>query len=90
MKQQQTADSKQQDSESKRWKRTGDFITAVDTDSALLQLPDFIEEKIPLDADHSMMVKFDNKNSRGYRCARDKLLQFKQDAPSVVAARLCM
>lgn len=60
---------------------------AVDAGSALLQLPDSMEEKIPLDADHSMMVKFNNKNDRGYTSARDKLRQFEQDATSVVAAR---
>ncbi|KAF2186789.1 hypothetical protein K469DRAFT_570907 [Zopfia rhizophila CBS 207.26] len=75
------------DSEIKRWKRTGNFVTAVDTHSALLQLPDSMEEKIPLDSDHSMIVKFDNKNNRGYTSARDKLRQFEQDALSVVAAR---
>ncbi|KAF1357152.1 TPR-like protein [Lizonia empirigonia] len=75
------------DRESKRWTRTGDFITAVDSNSALLQLPDAMEEKIPLDADHSMMVKFDNKNALGYSSARDKLRQFAQDAPGVVADR---
>ena len=77
----------QQDSESKRWERTGNFVTAVDSDSALLQLPDAMEEKIPLDADHSMMVKFDNKNARGYSSARDKLQHFSQNAPGVVADR---
>ncbi|KFY31766.1 hypothetical protein V493_00848 [Pseudogymnoascus sp. VKM F-4281 (FW-2241)] len=77
------------DSESRRWRRTGDFVTAVDADSALLHLPPSIEDKIPLDADHSMMVKFENKNSRGYTSARDKLRRFEQDAPSVVAARFC-
>ncbi|KFY68927.1 hypothetical protein V496_00678 [Pseudogymnoascus sp. VKM F-4515 (FW-2607)] len=75
------------DSENKRWRRTGDFITTVDADSALLQLPDFMEDKIPLDADHSMIVKFDNKNNAGYTSARDKLRQFEKDAPSVVTAR---
>ncbi|CAN9171138.1 unnamed protein product [Alternaria alternata] len=75
------------DSESKSWARTGGYITAVDTDSALLQLPDSIEEKVPLDADHSMIVKFDTNDSRGYTSARDRLVQFEQDAPSVVAAR---
>ncbi|KFY94703.1 hypothetical protein V498_03772 [Pseudogymnoascus sp. VKM F-4517 (FW-2822)] len=75
------------DSEGRRWKRTGDFVTAVDADSALLRLPDSMEDKIPLDADHSMMVKFDNRNNRGYTSARDKLRQFEQDAPGVVAAR---
>lgn len=60
----------------------------METDSALLQLPDSMEEKIPLDSDHSMIVKFDNKNQRGYTSARDKLRQFEQDATIVVAARL--
>jgi hypothetical protein len=88
-KQLQAANDVGQDGESKCWKRTGDFVTAVDADSALLQLPDSIEDKIPVDADHSMMVKFDNKNQRGYSSARDKLLQFEQDAPGVVTARFC-
>lgn len=77
----------QQDDESKCWKRTGDFVTGVDTNSALLQLPDSKEDKIPLDADHSMIVKFDTRGDRGYTSARDKLLQFERDAPDVVAAR---
>lgn len=61
----------------------------MDNDSALLQLPDSIEEKVPLDADHSMIVKFDTEDSRGYTSARDRLVQFERDAPSVVAARFC-
>ncbi|KFY40005.1 hypothetical protein V495_05647 [Pseudogymnoascus sp. VKM F-4514 (FW-929)] len=70
-----------------RWERTGGYYTAVDSDSALLQLPDSVEEKIPLDADHSMMVKFDNRNDKGYTSARDKLREFELDATSVVEAR---
>ncbi|USP82831.1 hypothetical protein yc1106_10105 [Curvularia clavata] len=77
-------------SESKRWKRTGDFVTVVETDSALLQLPDFIEEKIPVDADHSTIVKFDFRNHPGYTSAREKLTQFEREAPQVVAARFSM
>lgn len=42
-------------------------MTAVDSDSAHLQLPDNLENKIPLLADHSMIVKFDNRNAPGYR-----------------------
>jgi hypothetical protein len=61
----------------------------VGTDSALLQLPDSMEEKISLDADHSTIVKFDTRNSQGYTSARDRLVQFERDAPSVVAARFC-
>ena len=62
---------------------------AVDSDSALLQLPDSIEEKIPLSADHSTIVKFDARGNRGYTSARDKLRQFEKDAPNIVAARFC-
>ncbi|OBT82207.1 hypothetical protein VE02_08678 [Pseudogymnoascus sp. 03VT05] len=75
------------DRESSRWRRTGDFVTVVDADSALLQLPNSMEDKIPLDADHSIMVKFNNTSDRGYSSARDKLRQFEKDATSVVAAR---
>ncbi|KAH7303327.1 hypothetical protein B0I35DRAFT_365156 [Stachybotrys elegans] len=78
------------DSESKRWERTGDFVTVVDANSSLLQLPDHMEEKIPLDAVHSKIVKFDTRNNRGYTSARNKLAQFEQDAPAVVAARFGM
>ena len=61
----------------------------MDTDSALLQLPDSMENKIPLDSDHSMIVKFDTEDNRGYTSALDNLRQFEQNAPSVVAARFC-
>ena len=49
-----------------------------------------MEDKIPLDADHSMMVKFDSKNAQGYSSARDKLKQFARDAPGAVAGRFGM
>ncbi|KAJ5745112.1 hypothetical protein N7520_010294 [Penicillium odoratum] len=75
------------DSESGRWKRTGEFMTTVGVDSALLQLPDHIDNKVPLHADHSMLVKFDTPYVAGYRTVRDRLLQFSKDAPPVVAAR---
>jgi protein SERAC1 len=48
-----------------------------------------MEDKILLDGDHSMIVKFDNRNNHGYTTARDKLRHFEQDAPKVVAARFC-
>lgn len=64
-------------------------MTKVDNDSALLQLPDFMEDKIPLDSDHSMMVKFGNRNDIGYTSALHKLQQFEQEASNVVKARFC-
>jgi hypothetical protein len=33
------------------------------------------------------VVKFDTRHAAGYRTALEKLRQFSQDAPSVVAAR---
>jgi hypothetical protein len=49
-----------------------------------------MENKIPLDADHSMMVKFDHKGAQGYSSALKKLQQFVKDAPEVVADRFGM
>jgi hypothetical protein len=48
-----------------------------------------MEDKIPLHADHSTIVKFDTRYAPGYKSALDKLRQFEQDAPRVVAARFC-
>ncbi|GFP58624.1 kinesin light chain [Trichoderma asperellum] len=75
------------DSSSQRWERTGDFITKLDKDSALLQLPDVMEDKIPLNSDHSMMVKFSNRSDEGYASAMHKLQQFEKEASKVVKAR---
>jgi hypothetical protein len=79
-----------QNSERQAWERTGDLITAVTQESALLQLPDSVEEKIPQNgSDHSTIVKFDSKQHAGYTSARDRLKKFEKNAPSVVAARFC-
>lgn len=71
-----------------RWKRTRDFITTVDADSALLQLSrpcggQGAAACRPLDDGQ----KFDTRNAAGYRTALDRLRQFTKDAPGVVAAR---
>ncbi|KAL4744587.1 hypothetical protein BDW72DRAFT_81032 [Aspergillus terricola var. indicus] len=75
------------DSEGERLRRTGKPITTVNADSALLQLPDHVEDKVPLHADHSMTVKYNTRNEAGYQTAVDILQQFAKDAPRVVAAR---
>lgn len=46
-----------------------------------------MEVKLPLDADHSMIVKFDTPNAEGYGAIVNELRQFVRDAPQVVAAR---
>lgn len=67
-----------------------DYFTPANTDTSLLQLPDSIEEKIPVHADHSGIVKFDGQSNTTYRSALAKLRQFEQDAPSIVSARFRM
>ena len=65
-------------------------MTALKTDSALLELPDQIEDKIPLHANHSQIVKFDSRTDQGYQSALGKLMQFQEHAPRVVAERFRM
>jgi hypothetical protein len=59
----------------------------VDRDSAVLRLPDYVELQLPLDADHSTMVKFNDRNSPGYGIVLESLRQFEKDAVRVVADR---
>ena len=47
--------------------RKGDYIIPVDTDSALLNHPHVQETPIPVDGDHSTMVKFNSPTDRTYR-----------------------
>ena len=78
-----------QNPENGSWARTGPHITALDTDSALLQLPIQIETPVMLDADHFTVVKFDSKNAHGYKTALKYLRAFEKDAPKIVRARFC-
>jgi hypothetical protein len=65
-------------------------VTAVASDSAILQLPDSIEVKIPVHADHSQIVKFDNKNAETYQAVLGYLKQFEKDAEKIVSNRFGM
>ena len=62
------------------WTRSGDFVTALGPDSALLQLPDSMEIKIRADADHSSIVKFDTVFNRTYQRAIKYLRQCEEEA----------
>lgn len=62
---------------------------ALDTDSALLQLPIQIETRVQLDADHSTVVKFDSKTSYGYKTSLKYLRAFEKGATEVIRARFC-
>ncbi|OBT91277.1 hypothetical protein VE02_00373 [Pseudogymnoascus sp. 03VT05] len=73
--------------ETNKWGRTGEYMTAVESGSGLLELPDSTEVKIPVDADHSQIVKFDNRNAEAYKTAVGYLKEFEQDAGKVVLDR---
>ncbi|KAH8682822.1 hypothetical protein BGZ60DRAFT_205902 [Tricladium varicosporioides] len=75
----------EQNPETKAWGRTGEYMTAVETGSALLELPDNTEVKIPVDADHSQIVKFDSRNFETYKMAVGYLKQFEHDAGKVIS-----
>jgi protein SERAC1 len=64
-------------------------MTAVDSDSSILQLPDSMETKIPVNADHSQIVKFDNRNDEAYKAALGHLKKFEQDAGRAISDRFC-
>ncbi|KFY27526.1 hypothetical protein V493_03438, partial [Pseudogymnoascus sp. VKM F-4281 (FW-2241)] len=73
--------------ETNKWSRTGEYMTAVESGSALLELPDSTEIKYPVDADHSQIVKFDSRNAEAYKTAVGHLKEFEQDAGKVVLDR---
>lgn len=76
-----------QDEDIGSFRRTGNYITLVNSDSALLHLPDTVEDKVAVDADHSLMVKFKSKHTSAYTDALSRLREFSSYAPSVVAER---
>jgi hypothetical protein len=64
-------------------------MTAVTSDSAILQLPDSMEVKVPVNADHSQIVKFDNKTDDTYQMALRYLTVFEKDAGKTISGRFC-
>ena len=76
------ADSAQQPD--RTWARTGEYITLVSKDSALLELPQAVEERVAAGGDHSTMVKFNSRNNPDYTKALDSLYRFEKDAKAVV------
>lgn len=56
----------------------------MEANSALLRLPDSIEDKVPLDDDHLMMLKFDTKDRKGYSSANEDItspVDIHRDSP---------
>ena len=74
----------------KSWRREGAFATAVEDTSALLKLPNSIEERIPVDENHSNLVKFATARNTTYGQVRTIIEQMLSEAPALVASRFCM
>ena len=66
------------------WARTGEYITLVSKDSALLGLPQSVEERVAAEGDHSSMVKFRSRNNPSYSEALDSLYRLEKEARAVV------
>ena len=63
---------------------------AVEDRSALLGLPKKLEVRIPVDADHSNLVKFETSLNETYREVRKIIGEMLLEAPAAVANRFCM
>ncbi|KAL7270570.1 hypothetical protein RUND412_006716 [Rhizina undulata] len=69
------------------WKRTGDYKTTLDTDSALLHLSKLLEETIPVDSDHTSMVKFEDNLDTTYRYVVERIAKYVETASDHVKER---
>ncbi|KAF8248686.1 hypothetical protein K440DRAFT_660729 [Wilcoxina mikolae CBS 423.85] len=77
------------DPETQTWRRGSEnFTTSVDEESALLQFPDNIEVKIPVNANHSDMVKFDSRENPIYSSVVKRLKELGSKGAEVVHSRL--
>jgi len=71
------------------WERDGPMVRVVTSDSATWALPtDAIHMQIPIDADHSTMVKFPDNSDPHYITVRDRLYECVKKAPSTIENRL--
>ncbi|KAL7267810.1 hypothetical protein RUND412_009588 [Rhizina undulata] len=73
-----------------RYERSGNYKSTVDTDSALLRLPKNLEDKIPVNSNHTNMVKFDHKRDTTYEDVVKRVLNYLETAPSHVNDRFGM
>ena len=81
------ADSAQQSNGT--WARTGGYITVVSKETALLGLPQAVEEEVAVEGNHSTMVKFSSRNDAGYTKALGSLHRFEKEAKAVVEMHFC-
>ncbi|KAA8913656.1 hypothetical protein FN846DRAFT_929114 [Sphaerosporella brunnea] len=71
------------------WERSGGMIRVVSQESATFALPtEAIHMQVPIDADHSNMVKFADKADPNYIPVRDRLSDYVAKAPGILETRL--
>lgn len=74
--------------EASGWRRTGTPVLMVDRESAIHATPKARKGDIfSIDADHSNIVKFDNKSCQEYLNVRSKLLDLVKEARAVIGQR---
>ena len=66
------------------WARTGEYITLVSKDSAILGLPQAVEERVAAGGNHSTMVKFSSRTNPDYIKALDSLYRLGEEAKAFV------
>ena len=66
------------------WARTGEYISLVSNDSAVLRLPRDVEETVAAEGNHSTMVKFSSRGNPDYVKALGSLYRFEKEAKAVV------
>ena len=71
------------------WARTGEYITLVSKDLALLGLPQAMEERVAAGGNHSTMVKFSSRSNPDYTKELDSLYRFEEEAKAVVKRKFC-
>lgn len=60
----------------------------VTRESAMHAMPDeTMCHEMPIDADHSTMVKFDSRSDQSYLSVRNRMKQLAMDAPEVIRDR---
>ncbi|KAA8894721.1 hypothetical protein FN846DRAFT_785990 [Sphaerosporella brunnea] len=64
-----------------KWSRSGDPYTAVEAESALLQLPETMEETLSVAGDNSTMVKFKHKAHTTYKNVLEYLEEYAHPCP---------
>jgi hypothetical protein len=75
------------------WERTDTYLRLVTRDSAACFCPrEAIHHQIPIDTDHSNLVKFQGHDDPYYEMVRSKIEELVKEAPGIINKRreICM